>query len=101
MVWDPRKSAREKTSFGAFQLHDSHLITGGGKAVEMDVSRHVRYDATTDDPKATADNPDREPGRHQALVVIGQGIEAGADWDTTEGKTEIVDALEALGIDIP
>lgn len=96
MVWDPRKSAREKTSFGAFQLHESHLITGGGrKKVEMDVSRHMRYDATTDDPKVTAENPDREPGRTPALVIIGQGIEAGADRD------EILDALEAIGIDIP
>jgi hypothetical protein len=95
MVWNPRQSARERTSFGDFQLHESHLITGGRGRVEMDISRHVRYDARTDDTKDTDGVVDRQPGRSAALVIIGQGIEAGADRD------EILDVLDMVGFDLP
>ena len=42
MTYDPRVPARERTPFGAFQLHPSHLITGpqpDARAVDAGVAR--------------------------------------------------------------
>lgn len=55
MTFDPRKSAREKTPFGAFQMHRSHLATGPQGQTPVPAKRR-----SADQARADAEQRERD-----------------------------------------